>query len=139
MSREAILWPMTALVGLTFLVWCVMYWRRIGEIRRAGISPQLLATRKFASAHLRKSAAADNFSNLLEAPVLFYVLCLVLVITDQATSAQVALAWVYVLLRSLHSLIHVTYNRVIHRFAAHVLSMACLSSMWAVFAISLAS
>ena len=36
-------------------------------------------------------------------------------------------------LRALHSLIHVTYNRVVHRFLVYVASTLLLFGMWAAF------
>ena len=136
---EAMLWPVVALAGLTFVVWCVMYQRRISEIRRSGIDPQQLATRESAAPLLTNVTAADNFRNLLEIPVLFYAVCLVIVVTDAAISVQVALAWTFVALRALHSLIHVTYNRVMHRFIVYMLGTICVWAMWAIFATTLAS
>ena len=82
-------------------------------------------------------AAADNFRNLFEAPVLFFAVCCALAITDTVTPLQVTLAWVFVGLRAVHSFIHVTYNRVMHRFAAYVASTICLFLMWGLFAYSL--
>lgn len=49
-----------------------------------------------------------------------------------------ALAWSFVALRTAHSLIHVTYNRVVHRFAVYVLGTLCVFAMWALFAFQLA-
>ncbi len=56
------------------------------------------------------------FMNLVEVPVLFYVLCLVLLVTAHVTTVSLWLAWAYVVLRIVHSLIYLTYNRVFHRF-----------------------
>lgn len=137
--REAIFWPAIALVGLTALVWILMYVRRLSEIRRARHDPQLFATSETASRVLKDVSAADNFRNLLEAPVLFYVLCLSLAVLDEVTQLQLLLAWIYVVFRALHSLIHVTYNRVVHRFAAYAVSTICLFVMWGDFALSLLS
>ena len=114
-----------------------MYVRRISEIKRSGIDPQLLATSELSESRLKDVSAADNFSNLLETPILFYAICIIIFVTDQVTQSQLALAWIYVALRALHSLIHVTYNKVIHRWVAYVLSTICLFIMWGSFAFSL--
>lgn len=86
---------------------------------------------------LPSNTAADNFSNLLEVPVLFYLICIVLFVTDEVTGFQFILAWLYVALRVLHSLIHITWNRVVYRWAVYVSSTLCLFFMWGGFAISL--
>lgn len=62
--------------------------------------------------------------NLLELPVLFYVVGLMLYVTAGASSLVLALAWSYVALRILHSVIHLTYNKVVHRLAASAVSNA---------------
>lgn len=51
------------------------------------------------------------------APVLFYVACIVLFITASVTHAATLLACLYVALRIAHSLIHLSYNNVMHRLA----------------------
>ena len=87
-----------------------------------------------ASSKLKNVSAADNFSNLLETPVLFYAICIILFVTAEVTQFQLFLAWLYVALRAVHSLIHVTYNGVVHRWAVYVSSTICLFVMWGVFA-----
>ena len=128
---------MIVLVALTAGVWVLMYWRRLNEIHQGGIDPQSLATRGTADGRLTNVSAADNFSNLLETPILFYALCIALHVTGEADSWQISLAWIYVALRALHSLIHVTYNRVVHRWAVYVASTILLFVMWGNFAVSL--
>jgi hypothetical protein len=136
MKQSAIFWPMTVQVLLTLVVAVRMYQTRIGELRSRRIRPQQLATSRGA-ASLENVAAADNFRNLFELPVLFFAVCPVLYITNGVSPLQLTLAWAFVLFRIAHSLIHITYNRVMHRFRVFVLSMVSVSSMWAVFAIHL--
>ena len=133
----SIFWPVITLVGLTGCIWILMYVRRISEIRKNRIDPQKLATSEMASTRLKNVSAADNFSNLLETPVLFYAICVILFITNEVTQFQLALAWFYVGLRVAHSVIHVTYNNVVHRWGVYVTSTICLFVMWAGFATSL--
>jgi len=132
MFYRPLLIPLLALVFLTFLVWVFMYVTRLAEIKRKAIDPQSLDTRVHGQALLTDSPAqADNLKNLFELPVLFYVavlLALVLMIQDQLL---VQLAWSYVALRYVHSLVHCTYNRVMHRFIAYAASCLVLMFMWA--------
>ncbi|MGH8034763.1 MAG: MAPEG family protein, partial [Lysobacterales bacterium] len=63
-------------------------------------------------------------------PVLFYLailLSLVLLVQDDLL---VQLAWGFVAFRVLHSLVHCTYNRVMHRFLAYLSSCLLLMLMW---------
>lgn len=135
--RNAIFWPLIAQVVIVALVAVRLYATRIAEMRARRINPQSLATTRTAAGALQDIAAADNFRNLFEVPVLFFAVCCALAITDTVTAAQLALAWVFVVLRAAHSLIHVTYNRVMHRFGVYIASTLCVLVMWALFAISL--
>jgi len=135
--RNSIFWPLIAQVVLVALIAVRLYATRIAEIRARRIDPQSLATTGTAAGVLKDIAAADNFRNLFEVPVLFFAVCCALAITDTVTSAQLALAWVFVGLRAVHSLIHVTYNRVMHRFGVYIASTLCVLAMWGLFAISL--
>jgi hypothetical protein len=136
--RELIFWPIIAQVALTFVVWILMYRRRIGEMRASRIHPQSIATSAKAAEKLQDTTAADNFRNLFEVPVLFYAICCALAITDRVTATQLVLAWGFVALRCVHSFIQATYNKVMHRFYVYVLGATFVFAMWAVFAVSLA-
>ncbi len=134
MKPIAIFWPPILLVALTLLVAIRMYIVRIAEIRIRRVDPQSLATSRGMAAQLENVSAADNFRNLFEIPVLFYAICPALYVTGHVTSVQLGLAWAFVLLRCLHSFIHVTYNQVMHRLRVYLLSFACVFAMWAIFA-----
>jgi len=133
MNADPIWLPCAALVLVTAIVWVKLYVDRLVEMRRRSISPQSLATARDAAGRLEKTAAADNFRNLFEVPVLFYVLCAAIAAGGGSTPGLVTAAWAYVGLRALHSLIHVTYNRVTHRFLVYVASTVLVFGMWAVF------
>ena len=135
MSANAIWWPAVAMVTLTFAVWCRMYFMRIGQMRRERIHPQAVATSAQVAARLTDSRAADNFRNLFELPVLFY-LALALAATAGFVDAVVlALAWLFVALRGLHSLIQCTYNKVMHRFFVYLAGALALWTLWIVLAL----
>ena len=97
----------------------------LGPVFALGESPKVPAAARLAT---------RNYMNLFELPVLFYVGCLVAVVTGAETPALVALGWAYVAFRVAHSLIHVTYNHVMHRFYAFGASNAVLIAMWVLLA-----
>ncbi len=136
-AAPAILWPLLAQVALTAAVWVALYAARLGEIGRRRIDPQRLATSRLAAGVLENVAAADNFRNLFEVPVLFYALVPLLLLTGAVSGTLLGLAWTFVALRALHSAIHLSYNRVLHRFAAYLASTLCLFAMWALYAVEL--
>ena len=73
-----------------------------------------------------------NWSNLFEAPMLFYIVCLLALAIQLESALLTSLAWVYVILRVGHSVVHLTYNNVYHRFVFFLLSMIVLLAMWIV-------
>jgi hypothetical protein len=74
-----------------------------------------------------------NLMNLLEMPILFYVVCIGFYVTRQVTPAVVTMAWVYVALRLLHSLIHLTSNRVVVRLGVFAVGNVVLLAQWIAF------
>jgi hypothetical protein len=71
-----------------------------------------------------------NLMNLLEVPLLFYVVSIAFYVTHQVTHRVVTLAWVYVALRLAHSLVHVTSNRILLRLTSYGLSNVVLVTLW---------
>lgn len=126
----AVLAPGFALVALTFAVMAVMYARRFAQMRRDAIAPQAVATSAQSARLLTDSAAADNFRNLLELPLLFYVALLTAVAAGQGGTAVVVLAWAFVATRVLHSGFQCLGNRVVPRFLSFIAGAAVLLSLW---------
>lgn len=135
--QHAILLPPVALALLTAIVFGRMYKDRIAEIRARRIHPQQLATARQGMETLQNVASSDNYRNLFEAPVLFYVLCGFLAITQLTTVLLLACAWGYVFLRAAHTFVHLTNNKVIRRFQLFFASSIVLFVMWALFAVRL--
>jgi hypothetical protein len=69
---------------------------------------------------------AHNYTHLMEQPTLFYAIVLVLVAMGFDAPINVGLAWAYVVLRIIHSLIQSTVNIVKYRFLVFGLSTLCL-------------
>jgi len=137
MEPRLILLPALAMAALTFVVWWRMYFMRIGEMQRERIHPQSVATSAEMAARLKDTRAADNFRNLFELPVLFYVALVVAALTGQVTVVTLGLAWGFVGLRVLHSALHCSYNRVWHRFYAYLAGGLLLWALWGVLAVGL--
>jgi len=131
MYFKPLLLPLLAQVTLTFIVMTSMYRTRVAEMKAKRIHPQKIGTRSKSRELLTDSAsAADNFSNLFETPVLFYVAILTTLILMVQDNILVTLAWAYVASRFVHSFIHITYNRVMHRFAVFIFSSFVLFAFW---------
>lgn len=137
MESRLMYWPAVAMVALTFAVWLRMYFTRIAQMQRECIHPQAVATSALAAAKLTDSRGADNFRNLFELPVLFYLALVVAAQTGQVGTVTLILAWAFVALRIAHSWIHCSYNKVIHRFYTYIVGGTVLWTLWAVLAIGL--
>ncbi len=70
--------------------------------------------------------------NLHEAPILFYTISIVAFVTETVSTLILALAWAYVVLRCVHSYVHLTSNKVIHRFRLFIASQFVLMALWLV-------
>jgi hypothetical protein len=137
MTQKLIFFPMLVLVALTFAIMLLMAYRRwsagfAGRLKRGEFK-----VGESADVPVDVRLPGRNFINLFEMPVLFYVLCLALYVTHSVTHALLVLAWIYVALRIVHSLIHVSYNKIMHRFSIYAISSSVLFAMWIIFAIRL--
>lgn len=83
--------------------------------------------------HVR--AAQRSFHNQFEMPVLFFVVCLAAVVFEKQTIWMIGAAWAYVATRLLHTVIHLTRNKVIWRFRVFILSNVFLFAMWVLLAV----
>jgi hypothetical protein len=129
--------PTVAMVAVTAVVWVRLYVQRIREMRRRRIAPGQLATSRQAASTLHDTSAADNFRNLFEVPVLFYVLCLALYAAHLGGMLLLGGCWLFVALRAVHSIIQCTYNNVMHRFYVYFVSTVLLFVLWAWLAVEL--
>lgn len=136
MANAEMLKPAFALVALTFVVFIRMYWLRFAQMLRDRIGVQDVAMSADAARLLTDTRASDNFRNLFELPVLFYAAVLTAVSADLSTPTALALAWTFVALRVLHSLVHCTYNKVMHRFLLFVAGAFTLFALWAQLALT---
>jgi hypothetical protein len=131
MPHEVILLPMGALALLTFLVLMLVPIRRF----RAAFAGQVGAGDFRYSESPRVPGEVSipnrNYMNLLELPVLLYVVCVLNYVTGPTVSnITLLLAWVYVGLRAAHSAVHLTYNNVMHRLAMFAAGNVVLAALW---------
>lgn len=131
MESDPILAPMGALALLTFAVLLNIPFRRFAAAARGRVGRDDFKFGESPNVPGSVSIPNRNYMNLLEAPALFYVICLIALYKDSATPVFANLAWAYVALRALHSIIHLTYNAVLHRLTAFALSNFVLIAMWA--------
>lgn len=133
-----ILWPMGALAALTFVMLTGILITRIAAAKAGQVTPRDFAFGESERVPKQSRLISRNYLSLFELPVLFYVLCLMLFVTKTVSDGQLILAWAYVALRVLHSLIHVTINHILFRLLAFAGSVTVLLTMWVLFFVRLA-
>lgn len=132
--KSEILQPIVALAAWTMIMWLWMYVTRIPAMNKVpGLDTGKLVggTGKSLDDVLpaKTQWIAHNYNHLHEAPTVFYAVALVLAISGQGDGLNATIAWAYVGLRVLHSLIQALWNRVIVRFSVFALSSLALIAL----------
>ena len=135
MQILSLIYPMAALVFLTFIMLYLLWTLRVKAVRAREISPRYFKLNRGGELPEGITAVTQNYNNLLELPILFYAVCIVAIILDliipnQSAEYFIYHAWAFVALRFLHTYIHTTYNHILHRLYVFALSSFVLLSMW---------
>jgi len=133
MDNIKIIYPMFALVFLSFFMGFYLLKLRMLAVKKQQINPRYFKLNRGGKVPDKITQVSHNYDNLLALPMLFYVLLISLYVTDRVESAQIIMAWFFVISRYLHSYIHVSYNHILHRMLAFVSGVIVLSLMWLLF------
>lgn len=131
MPYSPILAPVVALVAWTLIVMFWMLVTRFAEFRRLGITPTKIPNGARGvdlegKATSKAQWKSHNYNHLMEQPTIFYAIVLALALMHFDAPINVYLAWGYVVLRIVHSLIQATVNVVTWRFLVFILATLCL-------------
>ena len=137
MEAKLILYPLLAMFLLVCLVAATMLRRRVTFYKQNRVHPQKTATSSEMAAVMPDSRGPDNFRNLFELPIMFYVATLTIYAAGLVCMPHLILAWGYVIARYVHSFIHCTSNVVMHRFYAFLTSCVLLVCIWLMLAYQL--
>ncbi len=132
--RSPILGPVVLLAAWSMVMWLWLYVTRIPAIRRAQMRLDPTAPRGEQMAllppHVRWKA--DNYNHLMEQPTVFYAVALALALLEPGGGWSLWLAWSYVALRIVHSIVQATWNKIEVRFSIFLLSSLALIGMIAI-------
>ena len=136
-DRYLILWPMAAMAALTFIVLSLVPMFRAGDVSAGRLRVQDFKMGESERVPDATRLYNRNYMNLLELPVLFYVVCLTIFVTGGTETLEVWLAWAFVGFRALHTVVHLTVNRVLLRLtlfsaAAFTLMILWILAFWAI-------
>jgi len=129
MHQISILLPVLTLAFWTFIIFAIMAPARFYFLRMK--HPQTAAHTKNLKGLLPPwtERVSDNYNHLFEQPVVFYVIALSIVVINNIEPFMIQLAWTYVALRVLHSIVQITFNFVPLRFTLFVTSWLILGYM----------
>lgn len=119
---------MIALVLWSFVMWAWLYATRIPAITRLKIAfdPRRPASEFDAAMPPEVRWKADNYNHLMEQPTIFYATALALAFLGLGVGLNAWIAWAYVALRVVHSLVQATVNLILLRFAIFMVSSVVL-------------
>lgn len=120
---------MAAQVCLTIGLLVLMGRERVPRVMSGEINVADIAVDRSAYP-LKARLLSNSFDNQFQLPVLFFVAALLALQAGMVGWVEVILAWLFVVLRYAHAVIHVTTNRVHRRFAAYCAGLAVLALFW---------
>jgi hypothetical protein len=128
---QAILQPVVALVLWSMVMWAWLYATRIPAITRAKLAMTPDMTTADLNQHLPPQVRwkADNYNHLMEQPTLFYAAALALAVAGQGDGLNAALAWGYVGVRVVHSLVQALTNVIMVRFLVFMVGSLVLLAL----------
>ena len=131
MDKHVYLIPIAMMVALTIIVWIRMFVVRLTAMKINNVHPEKMKSQQ-AKSLLPEEAhvPAENFSNIFEVPILFYVLFILLYVDAEPQLGFLIGGYLYVGLRVIHSAVALTYNKVMHRFISYLLSCLVLWVLW---------
>jgi hypothetical protein len=129
--QSALLGPVIGLVLWSFVMWGWMYATRIPFLVKNKLiyDPHRPAADFLAQIPATIRWKADNYNHLMEQPTLFYAVALTLAVVGDDNAVNVALAWLYVGTRVVHSLVQAIVNAIIVRFWIFVMSSLVLLAL----------
>lgn len=130
MYEHGMISPVVALViwSLIMLLW--LYATRIPAMQKAKIKPGEATKAQMDALPGGASNVASNYNHLMEQPTLFYAICFSLQFLGQGDHPiNIGLAWLYVALRVVHSLVQATVNIIIIRWLIFVAASVVLFAL----------
>ena len=126
-----ILFPMLGMIAWSGLVLLILLCQRIPAVIKnwGGLQSAMHSDELRPNLPHRMRYVTDNYNHLFEQPTLFYAVVIYIYLSGHSDQANMILAWAYVALRVIHSLIQITVNNVSWRAAVFAVSAFCLLGM----------
>jgi hypothetical protein len=136
---QIMFYPMFAMVLLTLVVAGILLFSRINAARSGSVDPRVFKLNQSKEIPDRLIQITNNYSNLFEIPILFYIACLLCMVWQFQNQLILGLAWLFVASRVVHTWIHLTRNKIIPRLFAFLTGVICVLLIWILLFMQLVS
>jgi hypothetical protein len=134
-----LVYPMAAMVLLTFVVLIAMFRSRVRAVKAGEASTGYYKTYQEGGEPRETAQLSRQLANLFESPTLYYAACIAGMVIGSNSTVLVALAWAYVALRIVHALIHTGRNKLQPRIRAYFTSWLVILAMWGTIVVGVAT
>ena len=127
MTQTALLTPVFTLILWTFAITAIMAYGRVRFTKDPQDAAHTRDLKGMMPAWVERTA--DTYNHLFEQPVAFYVVTLSIALMNNIEPLMVQLAWGFVFVRIIHSLVQLTINIVLLRFAIFAIGWLIIAYM----------
>ena len=127
MTQTALLTPVFTLILWTFAITAIMAYGRVRFTKDPQDAAHTRDLKGMMPAWVERTA--DNYNHLFEQPVAFYVVTLSIALMNNIEPLMVQLASGFVFVRIIHSLVQLTINIVLLRFAIFAIGWLIIAYM----------
>ena len=114
MNQIALLTPVFVLILWTFTIFLIMAYGRVRFTKNPQDAEHTKDLKGILPAWVERTS--DNYNHLFEQPVAFYAITISIALINNFDPLMIQLAWAFVILRIIHSLVQLTFNLVLLRF-----------------------
>jgi len=130
MNSYQLVYPMFVMVALSFVVLSKLFLIRLKSIKEGEVDAKFYKAYQVAVEPNKLVQLSRQFVNLFEARVLFYAACIAAMVIGISETLFLVMAWVYVLMRLVHTFIHTGNNKTWFRVCSYFVSWVVLLAMW---------
>ncbi len=124
------IYPMFLMVVLTFIIGSIAIKVRFDSVKKGDVSVRYYKLMQGEDVPEIVTKTTRCFNNQFEVPVLFYVVCTLYVSLGIESLLGLIFAWLFVILRSIHAYIHLSYNNILHRMRVYWLACMSVLVLW---------
>ncbi len=129
--KHLLVYPMAFYV---FYIWCIAIYNlrtRVRSMKSGSVDPKYFKAYVANSLPENVIVAGRHFDNQFQVPILFLITCCAHILVGQFNNFTVGLAWLFILTRIGHSIVHLGKNKLRPRVAFYASGWLVLLALWA--------